>query len=331
MPRSDRTFMPSPAQAAVWPRVSGNAINGVGEQSHRRPTPIFWHPPERIAHGALQTWYYARWDRQPRLKDFDRKFGGRGERKPAPIAPDRVNDTPERRAAAVKAFALANEADLVGIAPLDPRWVFEGYEVGAPWIVILGVAMDQPRLATAPYDLESPIEVMTQYNRGTRAARALANWIRGRGYAAEPHGGPNAGPVNLIPPALTAGFGELGKHGSIINRTYGSSFRLAAVTTELPLAADAPDDFAAADFCARCQVCTKACPVDAIGPDKPWVRGERKWYVDFDKCFSFFAETYGCGICIAVCPYSAPGAAPTLAEKMLRRRAVKAVREGEPG
>jgi epoxyqueuosine reductase QueG len=50
------------------------------------------------------------------------------------------------------------------------------------------------------------------------------------------------------------------------------------------------------------------------------VRGVEKWYVDFDKCIPYFNETHGCGICIAVCPWSRPGTAPRLAEKMLRRR-----------
>jgi epoxyqueuosine reductase QueG len=45
---------------------------------------------------------------------------------------------------------------------------------------------------------------------------------------------------NLIPAALACGFGELGKHGSIINRDYGSSFRLSAVLTDLPFVPDAP-------------------------------------------------------------------------------------------
>ena len=33
----------------------------------------------------------------------------------------------------------------------------------------------------------------------------------------------------------------------------------------------------------------------------------------------YFADTHGCGICIAVCPWSRPGVAPKLAEKMTRR------------
>ena len=39
----------------------------------------------------------------------------------------------------------------------------------------------------------------------------------------------------MIPHAIECGFGELGKHGSIINKEYGSSFRLAAVLTDVPL------------------------------------------------------------------------------------------------
>jgi epoxyqueuosine reductase QueG len=94
---------------------------------------------------------------------------------------------------------------------------------------------------------------------------------------------------------------------------------LAAVFTDLPLVPDHSDSFGADDFCINCQVCTRSCPVDAISNTKTLVRGETKWYVDFDKCFPYFAETYGCGICIAACPWSTPGRAPVLAERWVRR------------
>ncbi len=304
------------------PGISGNTVNGLGEANRRRPTPVFWHDPGRIAHGPLQQWIVGRFNETPELKDFHLRFGGRGRRELSPIASERQTDRPESWSERVKAVALANEAELVGIARLDPEWVFEGYVVAEPWIVMLGIAMDHDRLATAP-EIDAQVEVMTQYNRGTRAARAVANWIRERGWSARPHGGPRAGPVNMIPAALASGFGELGKHGSIINRTLGSSFRLAAVLTDLPLVADAREAFGADDFCARCRVCAAACPPQAIFEAKQLVRGETKWYVDFEKCLPYFNETYGCAICVAVCPWSRPGVAPRLADKLMRRAAHK--------
>jgi epoxyqueuosine reductase len=129
-----------------------------------------------------------------------------------------------------------------------------------------------------------------------------------------------AGPINLIPAALACGFGELGKHGSIINRRFGSSFRLASVLTDLPLVADRPDDFGADDFCARCQLCTRSCPPEAIFDEKQLVRGTQKWYVDFDRCVPYFNDTFGCAICIAVCPWSRPALTSTLVRKMESRR-----------
>jgi len=51
------------------------------------------------------------------------------------------------------------------------------------------------------------------------------------------------------------------------------------------------------------------------------VRGVEKWYVDFDKCIPFFAETSGCAICIAVCPWSLPGVGENLSDKLARRAA----------
>ena len=90
------------------------------------------------------------------------------------LSPPKIAPRPGRHA--VKEFARAHEADLVGIVRLDPLWVFEGYEASEPWLIVLGVAMDYDRLSTAP-DVTAGVEVMETYNRGTRAARELANWI----------------------------------------------------------------------------------------------------------------------------------------------------------
>jgi epoxyqueuosine reductase QueG len=165
------------------------------------------------------------------------------------------------------------------------------------------------------------VEVARQYNRGSRAVSKLRNFVLQQGYPAEAHPGPMAHAINMIPAAIDCGLGELGKHGSLIHRELGASFRLAALTTDLPLAADSPDVFGVDDVCHRCQACERACPPDAIYSEKQMVRGEEKWYVDFDRCIPFFAESYGCAACIAVCPWSIPGVADNLLTKMARRKA----------
>jgi ferredoxin len=311
----------SDEQRALWPDISGNDINGLGETARRQPSAIYWHPPRRQHPFAdVQTWMLRKSSREvPVIADMNTTLGGRGDKQRAATAPVCEEDTPENWSARVKEIALGKEADLVGIARVEPQWIYEGYENDLPWIVVFGVEMNHAELAKAP-EPESVIEVMRQYNRGTRVARGVADWILARGYRSEPEGGPIAGRLPMIPAALACGFGELGKHGSIINRTYGSSFRLASVLTDLPLVADAPDPIGVDDFCMSCKLCEQACPPDAIAPEKQMVRGEMKWYVDFDACVPYFNETYGCGICIAICPWSRPGIAPKLAQKMARRR-----------
>jgi epoxyqueuosine reductase len=127
--------------------------------------------------------------------------------------------------------------------------------------------------------------------------------------------------VTLIPPALACGFGELGKHGSLITPKMGASFRLSAVLTDAPFEPTPAKEYGIDSFCLHCRVCEDACPPEAILEDKQTVRGEVKWYVDFDKCLPFFNQTHGCAICIAVCPWSRPGVGPRLAEKLSRRAA----------
>lgn len=299
--------------------VSGNELNGWGETEVRQPSLVMWANPAKLAHGAVQTRMTEEFVSHPDLQGVLRMTD---RHEPAPLATTKTQRSTLDWTAALTNFATSSDGhnvELVGVTQPRTEWFFEGRSSHLPWLVVLAVAMDHEQLATAP-EHTSAIEVHRQYNRGTAAARALADWFREQGYEADGHGGPGAGPIQMVPAAIQAGLGELGKHGSIINRELGSSFRLAAVLTNAPLAPSSQDSFGVDDFCRGCRVCTDACPPDAIAPDKRLVRGITKWAVDFDRCLPYFAESYGCGICIAVCPWSTPGAAPRLAENMLRKQ-----------
>ena len=265
----------------------------------------------------LMLWYQGR-PRNAGNKAARERIGLLNKTPLPAVTEERVEGTTEIWTKRVKTEALRREADSVGFAQMCSKWVFEGYEADYPWMIVLAVGMDYEKIHTAPSD-DSSTEVMEQYERGTRAARSLAAWIRDQGYDAFPHCGPSAGPVLLIPAAIEAGLGELGKHGSMIHRNFGASFCLAVVLTDMLLTPDSPDPFGADDFCLNCQVCVRDCPVDAIHNTKQKVRGADKWYVDFDKCVLYFNEHDACAICLAVCPWSRPGVALRLTEKFARR------------
>ena len=328
---------PAAAVAAMQASgVSGNAYNGLGETQARRPKPFFWHHPSQMPFGEMQGYtldiMYGQEDAGPIWDAFAMDRSAPGEflqRGPAPntVAQARIEKSPQDWSAAVKAFALDHHADDVGIAALDPLWVFEGYDVDFPWIISIAVAHDYEEIREAPSlpgNNRAIVEVGRQYTRGATAANHLRNFIREQGYRAESYEGPMGSAIAMIPAAIAGGLGELGKHHSIIHRKFGSSLRLAAVGTDMPLLPDAPDVLGADDFCSACQVCTDNCPPGAISDAKQMVRGVEKWYVDFEKCMPYFAEARGCTLCLAVCPWSRPGVADGLVVKMAKRRAQSA-------
>ncbi len=324
-------YRPSDAYLAIKPEVSGNTVNGLGETAPRRASPTFWHSPDLHPFGAVREMA----SESVRVDPEVRAVFADAHRHPklVPIAERQVDRAPADWTEAARAFALSNEADLFGAVPLQPHYVVDGFEVAEANVIVLGVAHDYEKirqLPSTPDNVAGVLDVGVQYARGTRASFALANWIRAQGYSAHAYPGPKADALLLVPPAIDAGLGELGKHGSIINRTYGSGFRLAGVATDMPLAHTGPDIFGADDFCLGCQVCTQACPPRAIGPEKQIVRGVEKWYVDFDRCIPYFAENAACGLCIAVCPWTRPGVASGLLQKMARRRERRQAEDQQP-
>lgn len=329
-PNPYRPFEPDPEFMQLWPEgISGNAINGLGETEVRRPDVVWWTTgKEDIAFGEMQKWFYQH---EPKI---DKLMALRQERRaiieaPLPqIAEKPAQRTPQEWTAQLDQFMERGVAEQVGVTSLRPQWVYAHHRTAFKQVILLAVQHQYDELKTAP-TLQAGIEVTYQYCRAAEAAKQVAGWLREQGWDAEPVTGPMVGKILMIPHAIEAGFGELGKHGSMINAKFGSAFRLGAVLTDAPFAETGRHSFGVDDFCMNCRVCEEACPPAAISADKQQVRGETKWYVDFDKCIPFFAETSGCAICIAVCPWSRPGVSENLISKLARRAERKNQQEAE--
>ena len=319
-----RPFTPDPEQIARRPEVSGNTINGLGEPEFRRPDMVYWAPnPDDIPHGDMQRWFFTVNPDDPR---FSSARALRQEMLAAPLpelAARKVSRDPDDWTQALDDFATEGECEKIGVAEMNSDWTYAGHHVPQSRVIVAGVQHDYDEISQAP-DASAGAEVMVQYNRAMAVALKIAGWLRTQGWDAEPVTGPMTGSLVLIPPALACGFGELGKHGSIIDRDMGASFRLSAVLTDAPFAPTPQADHGIDGFCQNCRICEDACPPNALFPDKKTVRGQEKWYVDFDACLPFFNEHQGCAICIAVCPWSRPGVGPNLAAKLARRAERKA-------
>ena len=316
-----RPFIPNSEMVVRLPTVTGNTINGLGETEQRRPKLVFWAPnPDDIAFGEVQKWFYMCQPDSPEMATERAKRQVVLDAALPDLNPLALEQSPSAWTSSLDQFVDAGDCEMVGATEMKQEWVFEGQETTFKTVIMVGVHHDYEELKHAP-EFRAGIEVVRQYGRAAAAAKKITAWLMDQGWDAEAVTGPMAGKLVMIPPALECGFGELGKHGSLINPEFGSSFRLSAVLTNAPFASTKKRDFGIDEFCSKCRICEDACPPIAIEPDKKTVRGDERWYVDFDKCIPYFAENSGCAICIVECPWSRPGVGIDLAQKLARRSA----------
>ncbi len=86
------------------------------------------------------------------------------------------------------------------------------------------------------------------------------------------------------------------------------------VSLVIPMSCDKPVKFGVAETCRSCLACAKACPTRALSFEDepgesvkgPWNNpGHKAWFEDSFKCFQYWQTVgNGCGICLAVCPYT---------------------------
>jgi epoxyqueuosine reductase QueG len=208
----------------------------------------------------------------------------------------------------IKNTARTLGADEVGIAMIEPSDVYKDRVIHEPFAIVVGQKMLWREFQGVPNE-RSAIECLRIYFTLGEIVIALAEHIRALGYACTVEHPIGDSDVLHVPLALKAGFGELGRHGSIIHPTMGPLFRLGSVITDMSLAIDTPIDAGIAKFCDTCKACRIYCPADAIPDERSSEAGKDhlgndRYMVDTGRCFPYFAKDHYCSACLAVCVYN---------------------------
>jgi ferredoxin len=216
--------------------------------------------------------------------------------------------SPEEGAAHLKAKALEFGADIVGICRIEPSDVYRGRTVTETHAIAVGQRMRWREFQVVP-SRDSAIECLRVYYTLGETVIRLAAHLRSLGYACKVEHPIGDSDLLHIPIGLKAGFGELGRHGSIIHPKLGPLFRMGSVVTSLTLAIDHPVDAGIAKFCDTCRACRIYCPADAIPDERSAAAGKDhlgndRYMVDTGRCFPYFAKHDYCSICLPVCVYN---------------------------
>jgi hypothetical protein len=212
------------------PPVSGNKINGVGEKEKRQATRVYHWSFGRPRHPwmALDLHFNL-------ISGIDGPLFGWGlflerirnlwqlRRANGVVARKRREITnPEAMAKEIKELAISiSGACIVGITEITKEAVIEGEAVPYRYAICIGEPMRRDIMVHVPEPI-SGWEVLSAYRRSARTAVRLSERIRAMGWPAKAYGDTKTGEILHIPLALNAGLGQLGKHGSIISREYGS-------------------------------------------------------------------------------------------------------------
>ena len=227
--------------------------------------------------------------------------------------------SPEEASERVKGFTRNLGADMVGITEINPLWLYSrrgeifhenwddwGREIvnPHPYAIVFGTEMSLRVISAAPHTPTS-IESSTQYAKGAFIATSLAKFVANLGYSATANHLRYYDAL-MVPLAVDAGLGELGRHGYMITKKLGPRMRLGAVTTDLPLVPDSPVDIGVEDFCKICRKCAVCCPSNSIPEeDQETHNGTRRWKLNAETCFEYWGKVgTGCNICMRVCPWS---------------------------
>jgi epoxyqueuosine reductase QueG len=207
----------------------------------------------------------------------------------------------------LREFAQSFGVGVIEFVKLPQDLIFQEFGALFDNAIILAMEMSKEKIDKATSQ-ETLNMVFGTYDDLGKAANQIAEFLRKHGYAA--HADHPLGGLVLFPPlAQKAGIGWVGKHGILITPEFGPRVRLAAVYTsieDLPFV-DSNDHGWIDEYCKICGLCIKQCPPQAILEGTVTHETGRVTNIRQQECFEYFAQYYGCSICIKACPFSKAG------------------------
>lgn len=204
-------------------------------------------------------------------------------------------------------FALDQGASAISYAEITPDLQFKGHYIPHRHAIVIVSEMRQENMKNAP-SIKSVAEIAKAYSDTTRIANKVTRFLRKQGYSA--YGGMSlGGAVDHVRLAEKAAIGAIGYHGSLISPQDGARLRINVIYTSienLPYP-DKNEHLWVRDFCALCNKCVRKCPPQAIYSSREPDEHGRVAALDASKCGSYMANHMGCGVCIAICPFSLAG------------------------
>jgi epoxyqueuosine reductase len=216
---------------------------------------------------------------------------------------------------------LQNEGvSLFGFVKLPRNLIFQQFGVLYDNAIILAMEMSKEKIDQASSQATLNM-VFGTYDDLGKVVNNLAKFLRKQGYGAQADH-PLGGLVLFPPLAQKAGIGWVGKHGILITRNFGPRVRLAAVYTSienLPFA-DSNDHQWIDIYCDICGICIKHCPPKAILEKSIFHDTGRITKISQHDCFKYFAQYYGCSVCVKVCPFSSSVEAYEQLKKVVKKK-----------
>lgn len=247
-----------------------------------------------------------------------------------------ASTTPASNAERVKALALAQGFDTVGLTSAEPtewadyyrQWTIEGQHGEMAWLARDPERRSDPRVVL-PGALSLIVVGLNYWQEAPPARGRIARYALGDDYheilgdklralVAELEATFDSehqhklyidtGPVLERPLAHRSGVGWQAKSTMVISETLGPWMFLGEIITTLPLTPDEP----ASDRCGTCTACLDVCPTKAI---------TAPYQLDARRCISYLTieqkgsipeelrpligdRIYGCDECLEVCPWN---------------------------
>lgn len=237
--------------------------------------------------------------------------------------------TPEEASKVVEQAGIQLGASMVGFTRVNPKWLYKHVVVDSE--ATHSYFDPETRRYVVPESYQNVIIFISQgprdllvrnqselgaagdraaYSRVFAAANNIIRFIKGLGY-----GTAQMNPLApVIPYAIQAGLGELGRMNRMINPLFGGNVRIEGILTDLPLAETKPIDFGLQEFCKKCKKCATSCPSGALSTaDEPYwetanqfqAPGKKAYFEDNAACSSYMmSRGMYCSTCMAVCPWS---------------------------